>query len=84
MQVIPFYEYNHPFSQALDAVIADADTAIITRQNAKEAVVMSLDNYNSLLETIHLLSSPANVAHLDRSIAEYRAGRAKVRELIDE
>lgn len=84
MQVIAFAEVNHPFSRALDTVIDNVDTAIITRQNAKEAVVMSLDNYNSLIETLHLLSSPANVAHLNASIAQYRAGKIQQRALIDE
>jgi antitoxin YefM len=43
---------------------------------------MSLDHYNSLMETVYLLRSPANVEHLDRSIAQYKAGRAVQRELL--
>jgi antitoxin YefM len=35
---------------------------------------MSLDHYNGLMETVHLLKSPANVAHLSKSIKQYRAG----------
>jgi antitoxin YefM len=36
---------------------------------------MSLETFNSLMETVHLLASPANAAHLAHSISEYRAGR---------
>ncbi|ATD07098.1 hypothetical protein PPIS_a2072 [Pseudoalteromonas piscicida] len=45
---------------------------------------MSLDYYNSLMETVHLLRSPQNAEHLNRSIAQYRAGKTTTRELIDE
>ena len=44
---------------------------------------MSLDYYNSLMETVHLLTSPANAAHLAESIEQYRAGNVLERETID-
>ncbi len=43
---------------------------------------MSLDYYNSLMETVHLLRSPANAEHLNKSIAQYKAGKATERELV--
>ena len=45
-------------------MINNSDYTIITRRDADDAVVMSLDYFNSLLETVHLLKSPANAAHL--------------------
>jgi antitoxin YefM len=68
----------------LDSVVNDADTAIITRRDSADAVVMSLDYYNSLMETVHLLRSPANAEHLSRSIAQFKAGKSDPRDLIDE
>jgi antitoxin YefM len=44
---------------------------------------MSLDHYNGLMETLHLLSSPANAAHLARSIEQYRKGFTLDRPLAD-
>ena len=35
------------------------------------------------METVHLLKSPANAAHLARSIEQYRKGKAKARDLVD-
>ncbi|EKO3580583.1 type II toxin-antitoxin system prevent-host-death family antitoxin, partial [Vibrio metschnikovii] len=43
-----------------------------------------LDYYNSLMETVHLLRSPANAEHLHRSIAQFKAGKVSQRDLIDE
>jgi len=45
-------------------------------------VVMSLDSYNSLMETLHLTSHPANAAALARAIAQDRAGQAQARPLL--
>jgi len=36
------------------------------------------------METVHLLRSPANAEHLNRSIAQFKAGKTSKRELIDE
>lgn len=83
MRVITFSEARRNFKSVLDTVIEDAGATIVTRRDADDAVVMSLDYYNSLMETVHLLKSPANAAHLADSIAQYKAGKTQVRELVD-
>jgi antitoxin YefM len=44
---------------------------------------MSLAHYNSLIETLHLLSTPANARALARAIGQDRAGQAQPRGLLD-
>jgi antitoxin YefM len=46
-------------------------------------VLLSLDSFNSLMETVHLLKSPANAAHLARSLAQMESGKTVVRELVE-
>jgi antitoxin YefM len=84
MRIVSFTEARNSLKAVLDAVVNDADTTIITRRDSEDAVVMSLDYYNSLMETVHLLRSPANAEHLNRSIAQYKAGKVTQRDLIDE
>jgi len=84
MRIVSFTEARNSLKSVLDGVVNDADTEIITRRDSEDAVVMSLDYYNSLMETVHLLRSPENAEHLNRSIAQYRAGQTTVRDLIDE
>ena len=84
MKIVSFTEARSSLKAVLDGVVNDADTTIITRRNDEDAVVMSLDYYNSLMETVHLLRSPANAEHLQRSIAQYKAGETTQRDLIDE
>ena len=84
MKVVSFTEARNSLKAVLDAVVNDADTTVITRRDAEDAVVMSLDYYNSLIETVHLLRSPTNAAHLQRSIAQFKAGKVRNKELVDE
>ncbi|KJR32121.1 prevent-host-death protein [Vibrio navarrensis] len=84
MRIVSFTEARNSLKAVLDAVVNDADTTVITRRDSEDAVVMSLDCYNSLMETVHLLRSPANAEHLNRSIAQFKAGKVTQRDLIDE
>jgi antitoxin YefM len=70
MQAVSFTEARESFKVVLDRVAADADVTLITRRHAQGAVVMSLDTDNSLMETVHRLRSPANAAHLQRSLGQ--------------
>ena len=83
MNVDNFSDARNNLKDVIDRVVQDADVTIITRRDAPNAVLMSLDDYNSLLETVHLLSSPANAAHLARSLSHLRAGHDQARDLID-
>ena len=56
MRVVSFSEARESFKAVLDRVEADADGTLITR------------THNSLMETVHLLRSPANAAHPRRSL----------------
>jgi len=84
MKIVSFTEARNGLKAVLDGVVNDVDTTVITRRDAEDAVVMSLDHYNSLMETVHLLRSPANAEHLNRSIAQYKVGKTTPRDLIDE
>ena len=83
MRVVNFSEARSSLKGVIDQVIADADYTVITRRDAPDAVLMSLDTFNSLLETVHLLKSPANAAHLARSLEQLRKGQVRQRDLVD-
>jgi antitoxin YefM len=84
MRVINFSDARNQFKQVIDQVVADCDVTIISRRDSDDAVVMSLDTYNSIMETFHLLKSPANVKHLEKSLEQYRKGQTKIKSLVDE
>jgi len=84
MRIINFSEARNRFKSVLDQVVEDADCTVISRRDAEDAVVMSLDHYNGLMETVHLLQSPANAEHLARSIEQYRSGDVEEHPLSDD
>ncbi|HBG05185.1 MAG TPA: type II toxin-antitoxin system prevent-host-death family antitoxin [Geobacter sp.] len=83
MRIVKFSEARSSFKGVMDQTIADADFTIITRRDAPDAVLMSLDTFNSLMETVHLLKTPANAAHLATSIEQYRKGKTEGHGLRD-
>lgn len=84
MRIISFSEARNSLKSVLDQVVNDADCTIITRRDSEDAVVMSLEYYNSLMETVYLLKSPANAAHLRESIEQFHQGQAEERDMSDE
>lgn len=83
MRVISFSEARNNLKQVIDRVVDDADVAVISRRDSPDAVVMSLETFNSWMETVHLLKTPANAAHLNKSIQQLRKGKARLRTLVN-
>ena len=61
--------------ELINRVILDAEPTILCNEQGKQAVLMSLDEFNSWQETLYLLSNPANAEHLRRSIAQVNSGK---------
>jgi antitoxin YefM len=76
-----YSEARSSLKAVLDQVHDDADVTVISRRGGADAVVMSLDHYQSLMETMHLLSTPANAAALAKAVQQDRDGQAQRREL---
>ncbi len=82
VETVNFTEARNNLKAVLDRTEENADYTLIKRRDAADVVVMSLDAFNSLMETVHLLKSPANAAHLSRSIDQYRSGSTEERDLM--
>jgi antitoxin YefM len=70
-----FSEFRAELKKYLDSVEEDNETLIIKRKSGKGTVVISLDEYNSIMETLHLLSSKKNADRLYESIQQMNAGK---------
>ncbi|WP_446731573.1 type II toxin-antitoxin system Phd/YefM family antitoxin [Pseudomonas sp. OTU5201] len=83
MRVVNFSDARNNLKKVIDDVVDDSDFTVISRRDAPDAVLLSLDSFNSLMETVHLLKSPANAAHLARSLAQMESGQTLVRQLVE-
>lgn len=83
MRVVNFSDARNHLKRVIDQTIEDSDYTIISRRDSPGAVLMSLDTFNSLMETVHLLKAPANAAHLAESIEQFRTGKLVHGQLSD-
>ncbi|MDP1623616.1 MAG: type II toxin-antitoxin system Phd/YefM family antitoxin [Bacteroidales bacterium] len=84
MKAANFTEFRTQLKQFLDDVEKNNETIIIKRGAGHGAVLISLNEFNSILETVHLLSSKANADRLYESILQMKTGKTVQRELIEE
>ena len=65
----------------MDRVCESRAPLVVTRQNGEPVVMLSLVEFESLEETLHLLRDPANAERLLRSIKEAEAGKLAEHEI---
>lgn len=79
-----YSEFRGDLKKYLDNVEKNNETLIIKRSKGRGTVMISLEEYNSMMETMHLLSSKANADRLYESIEQLEAGKGFSKELIEE
>ncbi|ACP31906.1 type II toxin-antitoxin system Phd/YefM family antitoxin [Corynebacterium aurimucosum] len=84
MKTMSYSESRARYAEVLQSVVDDREEVIITRSGHESAVIVSLDDYNSLRETAYLLRSPRNAQRLLDSIESLNTGEATEHELIEE
>ncbi len=79
-----FTEFRTSLKKFLDEVEDNNETLVVKRGTGKGTVVISLNEYNSIMETMHLLSSKANADRLYESIQQLKEGKGIQEQLIEE
>jgi len=64
MQAVTLKDAKRNLPRLVEQVLADAEPRIVVTDKGEQVVVMPLDEFNSWKETVYLLASPANAAHL--------------------
>ena len=82
MDAVSYSDLRQNLKSYLDRVYHDHDPMIITRKNNENLVLLSIAEYNSLIETSYLLSNEANAKHLKKSIDQLNAGKVEEKELL--
>lgn len=83
MSHVSYSELRNNLASCMEKVCDDRAPLVVTRQNARSVVIMSEQDYDGLMETVHLLKSPANAARLLRSIKDADRGKLKKREIVE-
>lgn len=70
MDAFTYTQVRDNFSKAMNKVCTDHAPIIITRQKEKPVVMMSLEDYNAIEETLYLMKSPKNAARLSKALKD--------------
>lgn len=70
-----YSKFRTDLKKFLDSVEDNNETLIIKRKTGKEAVVISTDEYNSMMETMQLLGTKKNADRLYESIQQHKSGK---------
>jgi antitoxin YefM len=83
VNAIPYTTLRANLAQEMDRVCEDHAPIVVTRKSSSSVVMISLDDFEALEETSHLLRSPKSARRLLESIAELEAGGGTERELAE-
>lgn len=83
MEIMTYTEARSKFAETMDRVCDDHTPIAITRQNKRPVVVMSLEDYNALEETLYLLRSPKNAQRLLKAVQDVEEGKNLIEVDID-
>lgn len=81
MEVITYTDARSSLKDVMDRVIHDRVEVVVTRKNREAVVMISLDEFNAIQETLHLQKSSENARRLQASIAQLNAGQGSERDI---
>ena len=84
MQLVNYTEFRNNLAENLNMVNDNSEIVLVSRRKGKNVVVMSLEEYNAIQETLHLISSKVNQKRLDEAIEEMRSGKFSQHNLIED
>jgi antitoxin YefM len=83
MATVLYTDFRQRLAKYMDEVWKSRAPLRVTRQNARPVVVLAEDEYEALVEMLHLLRSPANAERLRRSIKSAEAGQLTEHEVVE-
>lgn len=70
MKIVNYSEFRSKLKEYLDSVENDSEVVFIKRGESNGSVLISVDEYNSIMESLHLISSEKNRERLMGSISQ--------------
>jgi antitoxin YefM len=77
VRIVTYTHARNNLAKTIDSVLADQAPVAISRQNGDPVVLISLAEYESLMETEYLLRSPANAQRLNESMKQLANGKTR-------
>ncbi|MBI3793583.1 MAG: type II toxin-antitoxin system prevent-host-death family antitoxin [Nitrospinae bacterium] len=83
MKAVSYTKARQKLKVVMDSACRDHEPVVVTRKRGENVIIMSQDDYESLIETDYLLSNPANAKRLAKSLDEAKRGKTVPLEKIN-
>ncbi len=84
MEITTYSNFRQNLKRFLDNILNDRSVLYVTRSKGEDVVILPKSDYESMQETLSLLSNPKNAERLHRGIKEFNEGKGSQRDLIEE
>ena len=81
--ITTYSDFRQKLKTYLDEVFNSRSPLFVTRTKGENIVVLSESDYQSIMETFHLLKSPKNAERIQRALDQYEKGKGRERKLIE-
>ena len=81
MLAVNYSTYRNKLKEYCDRVTDDNETVIVTRKSEKNVVVMSLEEYNNMMESLRILKNPSYFIELFQSLQQLQQGGIVVKTI---
>ena len=81
MKTATFTDFRQKMKEHLDEIQEAQDILVLTGPKKKDFVILTLETFNAMEETAHLLSTSANTKRLMESIAQDKAGKTTIKKI---
>jgi antitoxin YefM len=75
MNVIGYSDARQRLAKLMDSVVEDRRPVVVTRRKAAAVVMLALEEYEAMAETLHLVRSPKNARRLQKAVRDADARR---------
>ena len=72
MEIMSYTFLRNKLASVMNEVCENHSPIVVTRQEQKPVVIMSLEDYNSIEESIYLLSNPKNAERLKSAVDDFK------------
>ncbi len=83
MEITTYTSFRQNLKSFMESVSKTHSPLFVTRANNDDVVVLAKSDYESMQETLHLLSNSNNANRLALALEEYKQGKGQSKNLIE-
>lgn len=77
MEKVTIETFQNNLPAILCRVLDDQEPVSVSIKTGREVVIVDSEDYNSIMETLHLLRTPANTERLMEGIKQHKQGKRR-------